>query len=236
MIPRRIHYCWFGKKPLTKEALRCIESWKKFCPDYEIIRWDERNYNIGKNHYARELYRNKKWAFLTDYARLDVVYEYGGIYLDTDVELLKPLDELLTNEAFFGMEQPGRVNTGIGFGAVAHHPLIEENKKRYENESFILKNGKIKKVICVEVTTEILNKYGLISGNTVQELPYNTVIYPTEYFCPLKMGTNKVNITSNTYSIHHFDGSWKSNSQLMRKINYYSIPFKQAIKRTLRHE
>lgn len=232
MIPKKIHYCWFGGNPLPDEAKKCIESWKKYCPDYEIIEWNESNYDLNKNEYVKKAYEQKKYAFLTDYVRLDVIYEQGGIYLDTDVELIKNLDDLIENECYVGMEQPGRIATGLGFGAIKKHPFVKENKEYYENNTFWDEQGKFKKVICVEITSDILSKYGLKNNNEVQymEKP-NVTIYPPEYFCPLKMGTNKLTITRNTYSIHHYDGSWKSNSKIIRKLNYYSIPLKQKIKR-----
>lgn len=117
MIPKKIHYCWFGRNPLPELAVRCIESWKKYCPDYEIIEWNEDNYDINKISYVKEAYQARKWAFVTDYVRLDVVNQYGGIYLDTDVELLKSLDPLLKYKSFFGMEEGKFIATGLGFGA-----------------------------------------------------------------------------------------------------------------------
>ena len=117
MIPKKIHYCWFGGNPLPELAIKCLESWKKYCPDYEIIEWNETNFNLDSCEYVREAYQAKKWAFVSDYARLKVVYDNGGIYLDTDVELIKSLDRLLKNKSFFGTETTGVVATGLGFGA-----------------------------------------------------------------------------------------------------------------------
>ena len=117
MIPKKIHYCWIGGNPLPELAIKCIESWKKYCPDYEIIEWNEKNYDFRKNQFMREAYDEKKWGFVPDYARLDIIYEHGGIYLDTDVEIIKPLDSLLKEQGFAGMEQPGIVALGLGFGA-----------------------------------------------------------------------------------------------------------------------
>lgn len=233
MIPKKIHYCWFGGNPLPKEALRCIESWKKYCPDYEIIEWNESNYNIEKNEYVKYTYQNKKYAFLTDYVRLDIIYNEGGIYLDTDVELLKNLDDLLENEGYIGMEQVGTINTGQGFGAIKHHPFVKTNKEFYENCKFIDENGNFIRNICVPITTSILNKKGLKHENIIQNV-FKMKIYPVEYFCPKVMGTNKIKITSNTYSIHHFESSWKSNNRIIRKIGYYLIPVKQIVKKVLR--
>ena len=126
MIPKKIHYCWIGGNPLPELAIKCIESWKKYCPDYEIIEWNEKNYDFRKNQFMREAYDEKKWGFVPDYARLDIIYEHGGIYLDTDVEIIKPLDSLLKEQGFAGMEQPGIVALGLGFGAEPKLPLIKE--------------------------------------------------------------------------------------------------------------
>lgn len=230
MIPKKIHYCWFGGNPLPDDAKKCIESWKKYCPDYEIIEWNESNYDLEKNRYVKYTYENKKYAFLTDYVRLDIIYNEGGIYLDTDVELVKPLDDLLDSKGYIGMEQVGTINTGQGFGAVKNHPFVKENKDFYENYEFLDESGNFNKIICVPVTTSILEKKGLKKENSIQHV-YDMDIYPVEYFCPLIMGTNKLKITKNTYSIHHFAGTWKSNNKIIRKLNYYLIPVKQFIKK-----
>lgn len=231
MIPKKIHYCWFGANPLPKEAKKCIDSWKKYCPDYEIIEWNESNYDLNKNEYVKYTYENKKFAFLTDYVRLDIIYNEGGIYLDTDVELLKPLDDLLDCNGYIGMEQVGMINTGQGFGAIKGHPFIKENKEYYENNNFFY-NGEFKQVICVKITTNILNMYGLEKINEKQKV-YDMDIYPVEFFCPLKMGTNKLLITDNTYSIHHFNASWYTGSKFVKRLKYYLIPLKQFVKNIL---
>lgn len=233
MIPKKIHYCWFGGKELPKDIKKNINSWKKYCPDYEIIEWNEKNYDVSKNEYVKLTYNNKKFAFLSDYVRLDVIYNEGGIYLDTDVELIKNLDDILDCEGYIGMEEIGTVNTGQGFGAVKNHPFIKENKLYYENNNFIDSNGKFKKVICVKITTDILIKHGLLKENKIQEVA-NMKVFPVEYFCPLKLGTNKLTITKNTYSIHHFASSWKSNNIFFRKIGYYLIPIKKIIKKIIK--
>lgn len=235
MIPKKIHYCWFGGNPLPKEAKKCIESWKKYCPDYEIIEWNESNYDLNKNEYVKYTYENKKYAFLTDYIRLDIIYNEGGIYLDTDVELLKPLDDLLDCKGYIGMEQVGTVNTGQGFGAIKRHPFVKANKEFYENYEFLDKNGKFKKAICVPITTNILIEKGMKIKNCHQYV-YDMNIYPIEFFCPKVLGTNKLKITDNTYSIHHFESSWKSNNRLLRRIGYYLIPLKLLVKRVLKRD
>lgn len=232
MIPKRIHYCWFGGNPLPEDAKRCIESWKKYCPDYEFVRWDESNYDVRKNSYVRNAYKSKKWAFLTDYVRLDIVSQFGGIYLDTDVELLRGLDGLLQQECFMGMEQVGTVATGLGFGAEAGHPFLAENKRVYEQTDFTQADGTFKPEICVRITTRLLREQGLKDEARIQQIA-GVTIYPPSYFCPLKMGTNRVTITPNTYSIHHYAASWYTGSAWVRKVKYRLIPFKIFVKKHL---
>lgn len=235
MIPKKIHYCWFGGNPLSDDAKKCIDSWKRFCPDYEIICWDETNYDIHKNSYVEQAYQNKKWAFLTDYIRLDVVYQFGGIYLDTDVELIRNIDELLQNECYMGMEQIGTVATGLGFGACRHHSFLLQNMNVYEEEeNYMTDDGDFKPPICVKITTRLLQEQGLLKEAKIQQIQGVTV-YPPEYFCPLKMGTNKLTITDYTFSIHHYSASWYTGNAVVRKIKYYLIPLKIFIKKHILH-
>ena len=235
MIPKVINYCWFGGKEKPKDVIKCINSWKKFCPDYEIIEWNEQNYDINKNEYTKKTYESKKWAFLTDYVRLDVIYENGGIYLDTDVELIKSLDDLLDCEGYMGMEQEGTVNTGQGFGAIKNHPFVKENKEYYEKHEVFDEKGNFNKVICVKITTDLLKEHGLVRRNIFQRI-YGMNIYPIDFFCPKIMGTNIIRTTKNTYSIHHFGATWKSNNIILRKLGYYSIPIKQVLKHFLKNK
>ena len=212
MIPKKIHYCWFGRNPLPELAVRCLESWKKYCPDYEIIRWDEDNYPVSKNPYMQQAYEARKWGFVPDYARLDIVYQYGGIYLDTDVEIIKSLDDLLTESAFMGFEAADRVNLGQGFGAEAGHPLIAEMRDRYETLQFSNPDGSLNMVPSPQYQTEVLKRHGLQSGGLEQRI-LDAHIYPVDYFCPKNLETGKISITANTYSIHYFDASWMTSRQ-----------------------
>lgn len=214
MIPKIIHYCWFGGNPLPELAKKCIDSWKKYCPDYEIIRWDETNYDLHKNQFVENAYRSQKWAFLTDYVRLDVVYQMGGIYLDTDVELIESLDSLLTMKCYMGMEKPGRVATGLGFGAEKQHHFLLENMKEYEQSNFFRKNGVFSPRTCVEITSNLFEMCGLKKNNSLQIIS-DVVILPVDYLCPQDMETGKITITKNTYSIHHYSASWKSDTDML---------------------
>ena len=181
-IPKVFHYCWFGGNELTESVKKCIQSWKKYCPDYQIIRWDESNYDYTKNKYMIEAYQQKKWGFVSDYARLDILYNYGGIYLDTDVEIIRSFDDLLEYKAFMGFEN-NYVALGLGFGARKHVEEIKEMRDEYENLSFILPDGSLNMRPVPRYTTEYLEARGLVANGTRQTIN-GIEIFPTEYFCP----------------------------------------------------
>ena len=204
-IPKTIHYCWFGGNPLPVSVKRCIKSWKKYCPEYNIIEWNESNFDIYCNMYCKKMAENKKWAFISDYARLKIVYEYGGIYLDTDVELIRPLDELLKYKAFMGFQDLKEVATGLGFGAARNHSFIKENMEYYENlpEDFT-------SVACPNITTNLLRAHGLTDDYGDIQYVADVTIFPKEFFCPKSERTGLIEKTENTFSIHHFDASWFS--------------------------
>lgn len=204
MIPKKIHYCWFGNNPLPESVQRCIKSWSQYCPDYEIIEWNESNYNVNKIPFIDKAYKEKKYAFVSDYARLDIIYNEGGIYLDTDVEIINNIDSLLKHNCFLGFEFAGEVNTGIGFGAIQNHQFIYENMQYYHNTEFDMNNI----ITCVNVTSSLLLEKGLQAIDESQVID-DIYIYSTEYFCPLNYKTNELNITTNTYSIHHYDATWQ---------------------------
>ena len=224
MIQKKIHYCWFGGSEFPEIVEKCIESWKTFCPEYEIIRWDESNYDVNKIPYIKQAYELKKYAFVSDYARLDIIYNNGGIYLDTDVELIKPLDELLTYSCFMGMELIGKVATGLGFGAEKNNSIVLENLMLYHNKDFLI-NSKMDTTTCVQYTTELLEKKGLTNENEIQMLNGITIL-PTDYLCPINIETNKMIITDNTFSIHHYAASWCSSNELSRIIKKNLLPIK----------
>ena len=210
-IPKIIHYCWVGGKPKPQSVLYCIESWKRCCPDYEIREWNESNYDFTKNEYMRQAYEAKKWGFVPDYARLDIVYEYGGIYLDTDVEMLKSFDELLEQDGFMGFENTGDgeyfVNCGHGFGAVPHHEVIRTARDLYNTISFLNADGTPNLLASPHFTTQALREFGLVQENRDQQLPGMTV-YASDVLCPKNFRTGKTKKTPRTVSIHHFTASW----------------------------
>lgn len=214
MIPKKIHYCWFGTGEIPEKDKRCIESWKKYCPDYEIIRWDEGNYDIEKNDYMKNAYASKKWGFVPDYARFDIIYNEGGFYLDTDVELVKSLDELRYNQAYMGFEGGIWINGGIGFGAEAGNKVIKGLRDMYESICFINDNGELNLTPSPYYITEYLVKKGLKRNNQEQDLD-GIHIYPTEYFAAKDYDTGKISRTENTISIHQYNASWKTPKQKM---------------------
>lgn len=207
MIPKIIHYCWFGGNPLPEKDKKCIESWKKYCPDYEIKEWNETNYNVNKNKYMSDAYKNKKWGFVPDYARFDIIYNEGGFYLDTDVELIKSLDSLRTNDSYMGFECDCFVNGGIGFGATPKNQMIEKLRDMYNELDFYKKNGEINLKPSPHYITELLEENGLVRNNKKQTIN-GLIIYPIEYFSPKDYYTGDINITENTISIHHYNMSW----------------------------
>ena len=224
MIPKIIHYCWIGNKELPPLAKKCIASWQRIMPDYEIKCWDETNYDFKKNEFMANAYKQKKWGFVPDYARLDIIYNYGGIYLDTDVEVLKRFDEFLNYPAFCGFENEHFVALGLGFGAEKGNKVIKELMKPYETLDFKLSSEIIKQaslytkinankwqkdflVPSPMVQTQFFVKnYNLKQNNTRQSLQ-GIEVFPTSYFCP-KNHANLPIKTQDAYSVHWYNGSW----------------------------
>lgn len=214
MIPEIIHYCWFGRNEKPKLAKKCIASWKKYCPHYEFIEWNEDNFDIDKYPYAKYCLENKKWAFLSDFVRLLVVYEYGGIYFDTDVELLKPLDELLQYEAFYGFENEKNVATGLGFGAVPKHNTVKAMIQKYE-ELKMNQEGQYPMIVCPALNTQALLSFGLQLDGTLQNVG-GAVMLPVDYMNPYDDPTGRLNKTKNTISVHWYSKSWMSKKSIIR--------------------
>lgn len=211
MIPKIIHYCWFGRGEKPKKARRCIESWKRFCPDYQIIEWNEDNFDVHMNGYTEMCVREKKWAFLSDYVRLLVLFREGGIYFDVDVELVRPIDELLQNPAYFGFETDQYVNTGLGFGAEAGSRVLKQMLAEYDE----LLDGEHGVIGCPTLNTRALVKNGLILNGELQRLN-NAVVYPAEYFNPYDDPTGKLFMTDKTYSIHWYFKSPHGKATILR--------------------
>lgn len=231
MIPQIIHYCWFGGNPLPESAKKCINSWKKFLPDYEIKEWNESNYDVHKIPYIHEAYEAKKYAFVSDYARFDILYQYGGIYFDTDVEVIKSMDDIIAKGAFMGREAGSWMNAygrpdglavapGLALGVEAGHPLYKEFLDVYKTLKFRLEDGTMNtKTICWHVT-EILLRHGLSDNNNSVEQVAGVWIYPADVFCPMEHTQgNKVTITEHTVSIHLYDCSWLDHNSLSYKLH-----------------
>ena len=212
LIPKKIHYCWFGGNPIPDQNKRWMESWSKYCPDYEIIEWNESNYDISKNKYMEQAYQTKKWGFVPDYARLDIIYEHGGIYLDTDVEIVRSLDDLLYQKAFAGFESRDYVALGLGFGAQKGLSLIDKMRQSYEDMSFIKDDGTLNLVASPVLQTEFLKGYGLQCNGEYQIVDEMT-IFPEKVLSGKSVSTRRVRLTEYTHTIHHYDGSWVEQSQ-----------------------
>ena len=214
MVPKKIHYCWFGRGKKPQLTKKCISSWKKVCPDYEIIEWNEENLNIDAYPYAKYCLENKKWAFLSDFVRLVVVAEHGGIYFDTDVELLKRPDDLLLYGAFYGFENNSNVATGLGFGAEANHPTILAMREQYLNLK-ANEDGTYPLVVCPALNTQALIPFGLKLDGSRQNIA-GAEILPSDFLNPYDDPTGRLNKTSNTISVHWYTKSWMSRGLILR--------------------
>ena len=222
MIPKVINYCWFGGNPKPKEIIDCINSWKKICPDYEIIEWNESNFDISINSYVKEAYDNKKWAFVSDYARLWIIYKYGGIYLDTDVKLIKNIDDILEYELFLCSEDNEHIATGLGFGAKPNNKYVKKMLDDYNNVHFIY-DGKMDLTPCPVRNTESLKLFlNNIKDKSLKQIVDNCVYFPKEFFNPKNPITGDFDITENTYGIHLYLGTWvKPSKKILFKIKQF---------------
>ncbi len=215
MIPKKIHYFWIGGKSMPEKNKTCVESWKKFCPDYEIIEWNESNYDFSECTYMAQAYEAELWGFVPDYARLDIICREGGIYLDTDVELLKSLDDLLSCKAFMGFENRKSVAPGLGFGAEPGNEILKQMRDLYHSFSFYNENGTPNIAPSPFYATKLLRSYGL-QLNGKRQFVHGIDIFPAEYFAPLCYTDNRLKITENTYGIHWYHASWHTPEQKKR--------------------
>lgn len=216
LIPPIIHYCWFGRKELPDLYKRCIDSWHRFCPNYEIVEWNENNCDLNENLYSKQAYEVGKFGFVPDYYRLKIIYEQGGIYLDTDVELIKNLDILRHDEAFCGMQCPGQVAFGLGFGSTKGNKIIKKLMKTYDSLSFINEDGTFNEKASPVYQTRDLELMGMKKCNSKQYVD-GLCIYPTWVLSPINIYVKSLEITKDTYAIHHFDGSWVSEERIKTK-------------------
>ena len=226
MIPKIIHYCWFGRNPLPELAQKCIASWRKYLPDYEIKEWNEDNFDVNIIPYTAEAYAQKKYAFVSDYARFWVLYKYGGIYFDTDVEVIKPIDDIIARGNFMGYEtdpqsdnkvnasgasiNPGLglgVAPGLGLGVAPGLGLIKKMMDYYDGQHFVHENVMKNQITVVHIATKVLCDNGLQNVPGIQNVA-DCYIYPSEYFCPINVTTGRIHVEKNTRTIHHYAGTW----------------------------
>jgi len=215
-IPKIIHYCWFGGKPLPGDVKHCIRSWKRMCPEYEIVRWDETNYDVNAHPFTASAYREEAWAFVSDYARLRVAYDYGGFYLDTDVELLKNLDFLLDAQCCIGVQQDRRLcTTGLGFGCIKSSSVVRMMLAEYDQ--LVYEAAQKAELACPYQNNAVLSKMGYEYCDEIVELPGVTV-FPCRYFDPIAPGKNTENLLcADTISIHRYSNSWGSKYDVLRR-------------------
>ncbi len=206
MIPKKIHYCWFGRNPKPKLAERCIASWRKYCPDYEIIEWNEDNFDVNSNRYVREAYEAKKYAFVSDYVRLWAMTTCGGIYMDTDVELVRSPDFILEHEAVSGFESQTQIQTGL-MACREGFPLFGEFLRYYDDAVFRNTDGTLNMTTNVAIMTGICLKHGFVPNGKYQVVD-GFALYPREVFCPLDDATGRMHRTKDTVAIHWFNKSW----------------------------
>lgn len=219
-IPKKIHYIWIGSKEIPKDLKYYIETWEKTCPDYQIIKWDESNYDFSKNKYMHDAFKEKQWSFATDFARLDIIYNEGGIYLDTDVELLKSLDNARHCQAFFGFADAVHIGTGVGFGAVKKTEIIQDMMDYYDEISFYNEDGTLNRRPCVFYQNPVFLKYGFNICSNEYQVKDDVVIFPNLVFSPI--GTNSYSdsaplISNSTLGIHHNKGAWIPSEQQENK-------------------
>lgn len=219
MIPKIIHYCWFGRGPLPELAQKSIASWKKYLPDYEIKEWNEDNFDVNIIPYTTEAYKAKKYAFVSDYARFWILYKYGGIYFDTDVEVIRPIDDIIERGNFMGFETDPKpqlkadaseasINPGLGMGVAPGLGIIKKMLDFYEGRHFEFIPDGIGQLTIVHITTEVLLKAGLKLQQGIQQVD-DMWIYPAEYFCPINLKTGRIHVKPNTRTIHHYAGTWQ---------------------------
>ena len=216
-IPRIIHYCWFGGKEKPEIVKRCIKSWKDILVDYEIKEWNESNFDINSNLFVKQAYEAGKFAFVSDFVRVNALYNYGGIYLDTDVEVFKSFDDLLDNDSFWGFEEKNYIATST-IGCKKGNKLIKEFLSKYDDKKFIFENGQENLETNVSIVSEIISSLGVEMNNKYQKIEGLATFYPQEYFSPYDYINCYSKATSNTYAIHHFYKSWLPTSVKIKSV------------------
>lgn len=206
MIPKKIHYCWFGKGKIPNKELKCINSWRRLLPDFEIIRWDETNFDVNSVVFTKEAYQAKKYAFVADYVRIHALKNEGGIYLDTDVEVIRPFNDLLQCNFLSGFEIDGVIQTGV-IGSAAGSDMINKIFEYYKGRVFLKENGEYDQKPNSAIIADLMKEMNISLEN--KKHSFNGImLYPSEYFCPINQATWEIVPTSNTYCIHYLSGSW----------------------------
>ena len=223
MIPKVIHYCWFGGNPLPESALRCIESWRKYLPDYEIKEWNESNFDVDTIRFTQEAYKLKQYAFVSDYARFWILNNFGGVYFDTDVELIKPIDDIVERGAFTGMEISYKkgaglwgIAPGLGIAGEKGNPIFSELLSKYEKMHFVNCRGSFS-VTVVKMFSQIMNKLSYSMDDAGVAIFDHINVYPKDYFCPKNYITGELTVTENTRSIHHYAATWVKKKSLFQR-------------------
>lgn len=231
MIPKIIHYCWFGHNPLPELAQKCIASWKKYLPDYEIKEWNEDNFDVNIIPYTAEAYAAKKYAFVSDYARFWILYKYGGIYFDTDVEVIRSIDDVVAKGNFMGYEtnptgdDTGSVAPGLGLGVTSGLELVKKMLDYYEGQHFVHETIMRNQITVVHIATKVLHDNGMKNVLGIQQVG-DVWIYPSEYFCPINVTTGRIHVEKNTRTIHHYAGTWVDKKFSLKELLKRIIPEK----------
>lgn len=228
MIPKIIHYCWFGGKPIPAQYEKYIRGWERYLPGYEIKRWDESNYNVNCIPFSAEAYAMNKYAYVSDYARLKILYDNGGVYFDTDVEIIAPIDDILSKGGFMAFEKDTNktgdqllnINPGLGFACEPGNPILREALDFYESHHYKYPDGRVEQITIVKIVTDILKRYGL-SRSDIPTTICGITLYPWDYFCPVEFLSSKLEISANTRTIHHYSASWMSWIDKARMIKGY---------------
>lgn len=225
MIPKVIHYCWFGKSPLPDKVKKNIDSWKKYNPDYTIKQWNENNFEIEKYPFIKKAYKQRAFAFASDMARLIIIYKFGGFYLDTDVEALRSFDDLRKYSIFMGLQDSDAIATGLMFGSVKYHKVIASLIHIYDLKGENIENTDVTCETCVSITTRFFKQRGFKYKNSKQVVA-GVTIFPTEYFCPRPYGATSLTITTNTYTIHHYSGTWIASSDKKKRLRHVRLGYR----------
>ncbi len=234
MIPKIIHYCWFGRNPLPASAQGCIASWRKYLPDYEIKEWNEDIFDVNSIPYTQQAYEAKKYAFVSDYARFWILYHEGGLYFDTDVEIIANMDAIVARGPFMGIEQGASfdgkpmVAPGLGLGAEAGHAFFKRMLQVYNDQIFINADGSYNNMTIVTYTTQELYYRGMKPSENIQEVE-GIWIYPADYFCPMDSTTGIITKTSRTVAIHHYDCSWMNHNSVSFRLHQMKNAFYKLI-------